>query len=816
MLRPPVTPKKRTPAVPEQPEIPAAWLEALNNSGTTVASANAGTVSPRKQFTNVRQAEQAIDSRQQAEANYRAYYDKRVPVKTIAPYMGGDVYSDSVGQMIKFAGDNLIKYPLQSFGRTASLQNADTALNPFSGASTSERLMALGEDAINIASVIPGVRTAAQSSAPLKQAGKNFFSGLAASRAARAQARSGWTPPLMQPFEYAPPRLEGITREAREAAGDLALLQQQSMVKPGIEYGASATGVTGMNRPEWIEKLPEGFQRFWHTNPQGASLPSKLSSMKEAARLRGRRGSGATQAFSGGIYNTDSGAMSLTYLDDMGNPVIRDRFPSSVLPKNFVDDLMPGYGVYDKPWMRNGSSGSVYGEQIPYREIGEEIRKAQLDDFRNQFVGLNSRASNIPFRTDSPYYGQDFGDMTVKELLDSVATKEEALAIINDSIRPIVFEQNPQNAFESMLKKFGNRNVDYGMKEAALNQEIRFKHPVVRGAKGSYSKTAVVDPNSGLYLSPNNNFRPAEMPFSEGYYQQIDNLSAQWKADTIKRIQDQMKGWKNTPEQIALHMDDAFFQYLDEVNPYNYFKNRDLQPKFQMGTPNVGGQNYWDLPVVKDSDGVIQSVGDLKAMDIRTAGGSKEMFENLADEWKDFIYQNYPQLSNDQGVNTQLDALRNLHTSSAKTKGYHNIQNELSALLAQANSEAGIATDIFGDLTPKEQFYDYLTDSGYGVIPHTGGEIMGGDVQHLSLNVLKPELLPPSSYVSPGVNFDEHLSRLARARAMQMRYAKSNSTGREFGDFLNKQKLSEAGKQARLAGIQSMLVGSANNTARNR
>jgi hypothetical protein len=160
MLRPPVTPKKRSPAVPEQPEIPAAWLEALNNSGTTVAPANAGTVSPRKQFTNIRQAEQAIDSRQQAKANYNAYYDKRVPVKTIAPYMGGDVYSDSVGQMIKFAGDNLIKEPLKSMGRTLSLQNANTSLNPFSGASTMQRLGALGEDTLNVAAMVPFVRGA--------------------------------------------------------------------------------------------------------------------------------------------------------------------------------------------------------------------------------------------------------------------------------------------------------------------------------------------------------------------------------------------------------------------------------------------------------------------------------------------------------------------------------------------------------------------------------------------------------------------------------------------------------------------------------
>jgi hypothetical protein len=156
MLRPPVTPKKRTPPVPEQPEIPAAWLEALNNSGTTVAPANAGTVSPRKQFTNIRQAEQAIDSRQQAEANYNAYYDERVPVRY------GDVYSRSAKALAGVGFRHGIQYPIESLNRTLTFQNAPTYLNPFNGASTSKRLGALGEDTLNLAGIIPGVRAVAQ------------------------------------------------------------------------------------------------------------------------------------------------------------------------------------------------------------------------------------------------------------------------------------------------------------------------------------------------------------------------------------------------------------------------------------------------------------------------------------------------------------------------------------------------------------------------------------------------------------------------------------------------------------------------------
>jgi len=51
--------------------------------------------------------------------------------------------------------------PLRSYGRTLSGQNAKTWANPFNGAGWKQRLGAFGEDALNVASVYPGVRAGA-------------------------------------------------------------------------------------------------------------------------------------------------------------------------------------------------------------------------------------------------------------------------------------------------------------------------------------------------------------------------------------------------------------------------------------------------------------------------------------------------------------------------------------------------------------------------------------------------------------------------------------------------------------------------------
>jgi hypothetical protein len=788
MLRPPVVPKKRT--LQDPPEIVTpAWLEALTNR--KVAATPQAPARPNPGMGRM------VDG-----GRYGTYNSNK----------WGGLYGTLVD--VARVGDFLIRDPAESLWRTAKGENVNTAFNPNSGASLTERIGAFGEDALNIASAIPAMGAVDDLARAAGPAVKNFQTSLAAKRAARAEAAKaaqGWTSLRMQPYEYAPPRLEAIRREIGEAGADLSMAQQDSFVRPGntVSYTRS------VDRPEWKQNLPEGVKRFWHTNQQGGRLPEKLASMLEASRMPGRRGSGATQAFSGGPYATDSGKMSLTYFDDVLEAIAKNSYPSSVMPENFVDQLFPGYGIYDQAF----TSPSNLPSGMSYSDIGREIRELQLNDFKNQYVGLNARANSIPFNSNSPYYGQDFGNMTVKELLDSVDTPEEARAIIQDSLRPIVFKRDPESAVNRLNQKLGDKqySTSYDKKEAMLNEEITFRHPVVKGPQGTYTKNAVVDPYSGLYLS-GDNLIPETMPFSQGYFNQLDNLAAQYKVQKINEHRDMLRRFGRTPDEIEQAFTPDFFDSIDKDNPYLYVKNQGLDPKFQMGTTNVGGQNYWDLPITQNADGSIEFVGDLKAIDIRTSGGSKETFENLANEWKDFIYQNYPGLANDQAVNNLLAQLKDLYKSSSKTKGYFHVQNDLTGLINQeAMNLRGTAFHPDNDLMPKEEFYDFLANRGYGVIPHTGGEIMSGDVQHLAMNFLKPEALPSSEYVAgAGTAFSDPLARLARARAMQTRYAKSNSTGREFGDFLNKQKLTEAAKQARLAGIQSMLVGSANNTARNR
>jgi hypothetical protein len=67
----------------------------------------------------------------------------------------GDVLRGAGNAFVK-AGDFVFKEPAKSFARTLSTQNIQTALNPRSTAT--QRINAVGEDVLNVASIVPGVR----------------------------------------------------------------------------------------------------------------------------------------------------------------------------------------------------------------------------------------------------------------------------------------------------------------------------------------------------------------------------------------------------------------------------------------------------------------------------------------------------------------------------------------------------------------------------------------------------------------------------------------------------------------------------------
>jgi hypothetical protein len=134
MLRPPVTPKKRT--FQDAPEIVTpAWLEALTNR-TTAATPQA----PSRPNPGTGEM---VDG-----GKYGTYDSNK----------WGGLYGLAVDAAK--VGDFLVGNPAKSMWRTLKGENANTAFNPNSGASITQRLGAFGEDAMNVASVFPAMRTA--------------------------------------------------------------------------------------------------------------------------------------------------------------------------------------------------------------------------------------------------------------------------------------------------------------------------------------------------------------------------------------------------------------------------------------------------------------------------------------------------------------------------------------------------------------------------------------------------------------------------------------------------------------------------------
>lgn len=124
----------------------------------------------------------------QAKAGYKPLTGKKPTGTPVQPDTNmynaglGDVLRGAGNAFVK-AGDFLIKEPAKSIGRTLSTQNIQTALNPRSTAT--QRINAVGEDAMNVASFLPGAR-----------AGLNFADNALQNLALRKSIRNASVPEI--------------------------------------------------------------------------------------------------------------------------------------------------------------------------------------------------------------------------------------------------------------------------------------------------------------------------------------------------------------------------------------------------------------------------------------------------------------------------------------------------------------------------------------------------------------------------------------------------------------------------------------------
>jgi hypothetical protein len=140
----PATPRKKTSTVPGQPDITPAWLEALTNRKNAATQQTSTRPNPGMGGT--------VDG-----GKYGTYDSNK----------WGGLYGLAVDAAK--VGDFLVGNPAKSMWRTLKGENANTAFNPNSGASITQRLGAFGEDAMNVASVFPAMRAAGAARNPFAQ-----------------------------------------------------------------------------------------------------------------------------------------------------------------------------------------------------------------------------------------------------------------------------------------------------------------------------------------------------------------------------------------------------------------------------------------------------------------------------------------------------------------------------------------------------------------------------------------------------------------------------------------------------------------------
>jgi hypothetical protein len=760
MLRPPVVPKKRT--LQDPPEIVTpAWLEALTNR--KVAATPQAPARPNPGMG------QMVDG-----GRYGTYNSNK----------WGGLY----GKLVDVAkvGDFLIRDPAESLFRTLKGENANTTFNPNSGASLTERIGAFGEDALNVASIVPAMGAADDFVRAVNPKITNFASQLFAKRKPQSDFA-----PITQNWVPSTPRLKEALVKEQQLSNEI-MKKQMDMQYRG----------TGQLPPEATELTGEDLIRIWHTNPQGSKLPGELLPMEQAARLPGRRGTGATQLLSGGPYGTRSYGISNRYMDDVKD-ILEADMPSN-LP-NFMTDYLLDVPA-NNPALREYATNLVGGNKSNLDRVLAEIRQLQTDDLMNSVYSIDDPVDLSMFdpKTRTAKLGlrmvnEDGSAKTIRQLLDEARTPTEARMYLNDFNRPVRAGARESGGVNIMDSQTPTRFSDFdGMQAAQISKET-FKHPIIfegldENGLPRYSKVSFTKPGQPTYLRGSFS-KYTNRPFSKEYFEEIDRLSAKFEAENP-------------------YVSNPYAIYKEEAN----FALK--HPNFRAVTKNPGGMNYWDLPVTRTPSGQIDTVGGLKALD--ALNFTQETSEAIANSMVNFLSTKYPNI-NINSYAPLIDAAERLHLNPDSATP------EFSRLIRQFGMKldsdlASSANAHSEELTSLENFYQFLADEGYGVIPHTGGQTLGGET-HQAFNFLKPEQLPASQYVGgdPIADVSSLANAMQRQKAIQWREANHNPLldvpyAQQIEEMRLAELMNKAKNKARLAGtagIQSMLVGSANNMGRN-
>jgi hypothetical protein len=710
----------------------------------------------------------------------------------------GDDIGASPRALLDVAYRHGIKYPAESMQRTVTGNNAANYLDPRGGLRLGERLGGISEDVLNIASIVPlaragiaalevplmaravtrGIAQGEAADLALRQqwqayddayaaykareaAWRSSPEGLAAEAEAKAahEARHGNKgpfpprPPAMyreEAFPKRPAQPRPVNRPSRSELYDLAKQQRDAA------YEKLDWSIPPVQMPVLPPPLdPENTVRVWHTSPQGQRLPSSLNPISdyadESTFFTERRGSPQGNLLSSGLYATESQGISGSY----GQPTRMTHGTGYEKFGSYIPEPDPRkFTLFEQAEMRARRSDI----NSPISSF-EELRINNSGDSNLLHRGRFARPTSVTFSPPSipeaeiidesdldisrwNFGGKNPSEITIKDLINAAPNEQAARAVVMALGDPIVSTSGRTTLKYPLWRQPGTANPSrFAMTSKDVPGYLIENQPFLAwdyDLKGSRSE---------LYVRGEDGVVRTFIP---------ERYSPGRSANTLPGLFD-----RGTPSGRPI---------ITEIPP---------------------GQNYFDLPITRNPDGSINTVGGMKAYDI---GGtySPERAAEISDSTRRFLQSLSPNGQIGSNAGLPLNAPNGIDGIAAMLSAQPLSKEE--ALRNWRTVQSVIERMVPGG---KQKWYQWLRDDlGIEVLPHPGGVTMG-DTYHQAYVFNSPEKLPPSGYVAaeaidPDQIYAQRMNDYTNALVKMDKYRPRASVpyrlppSRPAADFLNR------------------------------
>lgn len=629
-------------------------------------------------------------------------------------------------------------------------------LNPEGGLRLPERALGVASDALNIASVAPGIKALA--AAP-QGALKSALSRMAGRRATPA------APPKVEWSPYASMKEGKAGARASQAEYDIKSLL----------YGSRESAASGGPRLRNTDMIslppqPPGTIRLWHTNPTGAQLPPTLFSVEEAARMHGRRGDGSRMLLHGGLYTTDNRAVSASYgtpasptsvnmgtagslvpdflQKDLGRVMSQQgqrRIPDSTLQRfnaarsqAALDKAVDVTGVIDDDAKKRLVWDYYYALSRAAEESGEIMNNAAASRLRSEVDDLFESVKTWDDALNLPGVDEKTWTRTVAQ---------KAAPYGEETTTPLVFRSDKPTMYRGTLVDRDNpyyflsenpTKVDPGLRQSFA---LEFARDDLAATQSAYEEQINRYIQELIASGERNSKAVAQQHLAGTPFDSLD--------ETLQR-QLVVDRQQNIAKRLGLAMKQREDQMLDLAkqdwaNPFLYPELQDQVNLSDVQGFWPPGQNYWDLPIeragISENVGDITSIGGQRAFDIGWFTPQKA--NELRDALKAFVASKNIRSS-------EISDLIDWYTASliAPERNADDAFQQFRAMISDVAAEVDRA-GATPQLTMREDLYNFLNDYlDINAMPHPGGITAGGMGQHQAVAFGRPELLPPAQYVA--------------------------------------------------------------------